>query len=40
VKWKDNSTSWETLTDLKESYPIQVAKYAVVQSIDGEPAFA
>jgi len=40
VKWKDNSTSWETLADLKESYPIQVAEYAVAQSINGEPAFA
>jgi len=40
VKWRDNSTSWGTLADLKESYPIQVAKYAVVQPIDGEPAFA
>jgi len=40
VKWKDESTSWETLADLKESYPIQVAEYAVYQSIDNEPAFA
>jgi len=35
VKWKDNSTSWETLAD-----SIQVAEYAVAQSINGEPAFA
>jgi len=40
VKWKDESTSWETLADLKESYPIQVAEYAVCQPIDNEPAFA
>jgi len=38
VKWKDESTSWETLADLKESFPIQVAEYAVCQSIDNEPA--
>ncbi len=40
VKWKDESTSWETPADLKESFPIQVAEYAVCQSIDNEPAFA
>ena len=40
VKWKDGSTSWERLSDLKESFPVQVAEYAVSQSIDHEPAFA
>jgi hypothetical protein len=29
VKWKDGSTSWENLKDLKESFPVQVAKFAV-----------
>ena len=27
------------LKDLKESYPLQVVKYAVMQGIDDEPAF-
>ena len=40
VQWKDGSTSWEHLKDLKESNPIQVAEYAVANSIDDEPAFA
>jgi hypothetical protein len=40
VQWKDDSTSWECLKDLKESNPVQVAEYAVQNSIDSEPAFA
>ena len=40
VKWKDESTTWEQLSDLKESFPLQVAEYATAQSIDHEPAFA
>ena len=38
-QWKDGSTSWEKLSDLKESHPVQTAEYAVVQWIDHEPAF-
>ncbi len=40
VQWKDGTTTWEKLSDLKESNPIEVAEYAVAQSIDHEPAFA
>ena len=40
VEWKDGSTSWERLADLKESNPVEVADYAVAQGIDSEPAFA
>ena len=29
VQWKDKSTTWITLKDTKESYPVQVAEYAV-----------
>ena len=39
VRWKDGSTSWERLADLKESYPIEVAEYVVSMEIDHEPAF-
>jgi hypothetical protein len=39
VQWKDGSTSWQSLKDLKEAYPIAVAKYAVAQGIDNDPAF-
>ena len=40
VQWKDGSTSWEALKDLKESNPVEVAEYAVAHNIDVEPAFA
>ena len=40
VLWKDGSTSWVSLKDLKESHPIQVAEYAVAKEIAQEPAFA
>ena len=39
VQWKDGSTSWQSLYDLKEAYPVAVAKYAVAQGIDNDPAF-
>eukprot|EP00804_Cyclotella_cryptica_P002927 CCRYP_013278-RA/>CCRYP_013278-RA protein AED:0.25 eAED:0.29 QI:0/0/0/1/1/1/2/0/233 len=38
-QWKDGSTSWEKLSDLKESHPVQTAEYAAAQGIDHEPAF-
>ena len=38
-QWKDSCTSWEKLSELKESYPVQIAEFAVVQGIDHEPAF-
>ena len=40
VEWKNGSTSWERLADLKESYPIEVAEYSEAQGIADEPAFA
>jgi hypothetical protein len=39
IQWKDGSTSWQPLKDLKEAYPLAVAEYAVSQGIDNEPAF-
>jgi len=39
VKWKEGSTSWEPLKDLKEAYPIQVAEFALQQGIQDLPAF-
>ncbi len=38
-QWKDGSTSWENLADLKESHPFETAEYAVTQGIDNKPAF-
>ena len=40
VLWKDGTSTWERLADLKESYPIDVSKYVIDKGIDGEPAFS
>jgi hypothetical protein len=40
VEWKDGTTSWERMTDLKEINPIEAAKYASTQNIPDEPAFS
>ena len=39
-QWKDGSTNWVALKDMKKSYPVQVADYAMANHIDDEPAFA
>eukprot|EP00804_Cyclotella_cryptica_P027817 CCRYP_009226-RA/>CCRYP_009226-RA protein AED:0.27 eAED:0.33 QI:0/0/0/1/0/0/4/0/432 len=38
-EWKDGSTSWQKLSDLKESHPLQVAELAFAAQIADEPAF-
>ena len=40
VQWKDGSSTWEKLKDMKECYPIQTAEYAQQSLISDEPAFA
>jgi hypothetical protein len=40
VQFKGGYTSWQTLADMKESYPVQVAEYAKAAGIEHEPAFA
>jgi Reverse transcriptase (RNA-dependent DNA polymerase) len=40
VQWKDGSSMWTPLKDLKESNPVQVAEYAVSNKIVSQPAFA
>ena len=40
VQWKDGSTTWEKLKDMKECYPVQVSEYSVQAKISNEPAFA
>jgi hypothetical protein len=39
VQWKDGTTTWERLSELKESNPIEVAEYAFAKEISSEPAF-
>ena len=40
VNWKDGTSTWERLADLKESYPIELAEFAIAQDIAHQPAFA
>jgi hypothetical protein len=40
VLWKDKTTTWIPLKDLKESNPIKAAEYAVANKVSDEPAFA
>ena len=39
IEWKDKSTSWERLSDMKEPYPVEVAEYAEPVGISDEPGF-
>jgi hypothetical protein len=38
-QWRDGSTSWEPLKDLKETHPIQVAEYALAMNIADQLTF-
>lgn len=38
--WKDGSTSWGTMKDMKDSYPVELAEFAVENGYADEPAFA
>ena len=40
IEWKDGSTNWVSLKDIKKSYPIEVAEFALATCISMEPAFA
>ena len=40
IEWKDGSTNWVSLKDIKESYPVEVAKFALSTRISMELAFA
>ena len=40
VEWRDGSSDWISLKDLKDSYPVELAVYAKENSLEDEPAFA
>ena len=40
VSWKDGTTSWESLSELKQSHPIEVAECIMANKISAQPAFA
>jgi hypothetical protein len=39
VEWRDDTSTWMDLKDVKEANPIELAEYAVTNNIDKEPAF-
>jgi Reverse transcriptase (RNA-dependent DNA polymerase) len=39
VQWKDGTTTWVSLAELKDSNPLELAEYAVVNGIQDKPAF-
>ena len=39
VEWRDGSTDWVPLKDLKDTNPVELAEYAVANKIAEEPAF-
>ena len=39
VEWRDGSSDWVSLKDLKDSYPVELAVYAKENSLEDEPAF-
>jgi hypothetical protein len=39
VEWKDGSSDWVPLKDLKASNPIELAEYALANNLEHEPAF-
>ena len=40
VEWKDETSTWMDMKDVKEANPIELAEYALASGIDEEPAFA
>ena len=39
VEWKDETTTWIDMKDVKEANPVELAEYALANGIDEEPAF-
>ena len=40
LQWKDGSTTWEAMKDIKECYSVQLAEYAIQNNIQNDPAYA
>lgn len=40
VQWRDGSTSWVPLKDLKESNPVETAEYVKAHNLQDKPAFS
>ena len=40
IEWKDGTTKWEHLvSDMKESFPVDVTEYTISAGIQDKPAF-
>jgi hypothetical protein len=39
VEWKDGTSSWAHMKDLKESNPVELAEYAITNKLSTMPAF-
>ena len=39
IQWKDGSTTWNKLKDVKDSYPVELAEFSTLHKISEEPAF-
>ena len=39
IQWQDGSSSWHPLSEIKNSFPIHTAKYAMKHDLQDEPAF-
>jgi hypothetical protein len=40
IQWKEGSTSWQPLSDMKEAYPVRTAEDPVANKLEYQPAFA
>ena len=40
IQWKDGSSTWESMKDVKDCYPVQLAEYAQENNLSQKPAFA
>jgi hypothetical protein len=39
IQWNDGSSSWHPLSEIKNSFPIHLADYAILHELDEEPVF-
>ena len=39
IQWKDGSTTWNKLKDVKDSYPVELAEFSILHKTSEEPAF-
>ncbi len=40
ISWKDGSTTWHAVADIKNSNPVQLAEYAMRNNLQNQPAFS